>query len=846
MQLLKIPMTFYTDTFPVHNINTLAPGKRARGGFMHRCSSGFLFILTLTFVSALTGCLGTSSKPSGSLAVSSVSLTPASNVSIDVGSNQVFTATGKNSTGGTVVGVQIQYVVSVPQGVTTPPPIQLTNSGNACAGTWDASGAICSPGTSGVALVSAVINGISSPPTTVYVHNHVDSIQIIQTQTPPPQYDCFSQGQTWQFRGIAYSGTDDISDTVGPLTWSSSNPSVVTMTPLVTGQPTVPVFSVQSTAKTPGITQLVASVSGTSSAPFPYTTCLVKAIYLQINGQGLAGNSIIVNNGASVTVTATAIDTLYGVANDKPLANPPLTWSTTDPEVAAFATLTNTTGTNNATARNNLGGTTITASCTPPSCNVGLPGVTPATGTPSSAVVPSLPIYASDGVLPNGTIGYGAIAVDVTLSSTSTTPAYSAWAATTDCANVTGCTSAAFAVSPGLNPVGAIVSLPRTPNSMMFNHVASPRLYIGTNQGLMYVSTSGSSPSATLISGAAAPCNVTLCGQVLTISNDGNFVVVSDTISTPNQVYIYDGNTNAAAPPVDLIIPGESATAAAFSPDQLKLFILTNTGKLYVYSTVDTLNSIPIATSVTDVKFSADGSFAYVAGAPAADAVSAYSTCALPTMATKQISSVTASNAPFEIFPSPIVTADSQGLTQSIVALEPPNVEVLTASQFTPNALGYNDFTCNPPTIASFTKGSSYGLGTTTLTPLYAELVGDGTKLVIVGENIPAVLIFNVSNGTTSSIPLSRQGFGSSIPLSAGASTDGSQVFVAACDQYDDSTTPPTCSVGSIHIVNTESQVDYQQVPYVNASDNNDRNMCNNGGNPVAQCLPNLVAIKPQ
>jgi hypothetical protein len=814
---------------------------------MHRCSSSFLFISTMPFVIALSGCLGTSSKPPANLAVSSVSLSPATSVSIDVGTTQVFTAAGKNASGGTVLGAFIQYVVSVPQGVTTPPPLTLTSNGNACAGTWDVSGAICSPGTTGVALVQAVINGVYSPPTTVYIHNHVDNIQIVQSQSPPPQYDCFSQGQTWQFRGIAYSGTTDISDTVGPLTWSSSNPSVVTMTPLETGQPTLPVFSVQTTAKTPGITQLVANVSGTSSAPFLYTTCLVKAIYLQINGQGLAGNSIVVNNGSSVTVTATAVDTLYGIANNKPLANPPLAWSTTDPEVAAFTTLTNTTGTNNATARTNLGGTTLTASCTPPGCNLGLPGVTPATGTPSSAVVPSLPIYSSDGVLPNGTNGYGAIAVNVTLSSSSTAPTYSAWAATTDCLNVTGCTSAVFAVSPGLNPVGAIVSVPRTPNSMMFNHVTSPlRLYIGTDQGLMYVSTSGSSPTVTPISSAAAPCNVTLCGKVLTISNDGNYVVVSDTISSPNQVYIYNGGSTATSAPVDLIIPGETATAAAFSPDQLKLFILTNTGSMYVYSTVDALNSIPIATSVADVKFSADGSFAYVAGSPTADTVSAYSTCALPTVPTTQIGSVLASNSPFEIFPSPVVTADSQGLTQSIVALEPPNVEILTASQFTQHALPYNDFACSPPTISSFTAGSSYGLGTASLTPLYAQLVADGTKLIVVGENVPAVLVFNVSNGTTSSIPLARQGYGSSIPLSAGASTDGSQVFVAACDQYDESTTPPTCSVGSIHIINTESQFDYQQVPYVNASDNNDRNMCNNGGNPVAQCLPNMVAIKPQ
>ena len=52
--------------------------------------------------------------------------------------------------------------------------------------------------------------------------------------------------------------------------------------------------------------------------------------------------------------------------------------------------------------------------------------------------------------------------------------------------------------------------------------------------------------------------------------------------------------------------------------------------------------------------------------------------------------------------------------------------------------------------------------------------------------------------------------------------------------------------MGSIHIVNTVSQGDIQQVPYVNVNNNNDRNMCNNNGNPAPLCLPNMVAIRPQ
>jgi hypothetical protein len=823
-------MTFYTDSFPPNNI-MLAPGKRTRGGFMHRCGSGFLLTLAITFVVALTGCLGKSSSNSGNGGVQSVTLSPSSNFSIDVGGTQPFSATAKNAAGGTILGVTIQFVVASGN-PNASAPLSIASNGSACAGTWDPSATMCSPGTPGIAIVTAVIEGVSSPSTTVYVHQHIDSVKVVQAETQPPPNDCFSQDQTWQFQAIAYSNNVDITNTVGPMSWSSSNTGVVTSIPFVPpGQPNV-LNQVQTTAKAPGITQLFASVSGTTSSPYPYTTCLIQAIYLQIGGQSQAGNTVTINNGGSVSITATAVDTL-GVT----VASPPLTWSTTNPEVAAFSSTTNSTGVNSATARANLGGATVFASCTPPTCNIG--------------VLPGLPIYASDGTLPNGTKGYGTISVDVT--SSSAPPIYTAWAATTDCQNQPGCSSAMFSVTPGTTPIGAIISVPRTPNSMMFNHVSAARVYLGSDQGLMYADVTASSPSVVQVSNSSTPCNVSLCGKVLTISNDGKLVVVADTVSTPSQVYIYDGSSNTA---VDLIIPGETATAAAFSPDQLKLFILTDTGKMYVYSTVDALSSVLIATTATDVKFSADGSFAYVAGTPASS-VSAFSTCSLPTSASVDIGSVAASSTPLEIFPSPVVQADPEGLTQNVLALEPPNIEFLTA-KFTQVPIPYKvplQLTCNPPILLSFSKGASFNLGQGNFTPIYAQLVADGSAMIIVARKIPAVLVFSVSNGTTSSVSLGRPGFADTDPLSASASTDGSQVHIAACDQY--AADGVTCIAGSVHIVNTCAvlscnappnigQGDFQQVPYVNINDNNNPNMCNNQGTNAPLCLPNLIAIRPQ
>ncbi len=833
---------------------------------MHRCGSGFLLTLAISVVAAFTGCLGKSSSNPGNGGVSSITLSPGSTISLETGGTQGFSATAKDAFGKTILGLNIQFIVASGN-PNAAAPLSVASNGAACAGTWDPSVTQCSAGTLGIALVTAVANGVSSPVTTVYVHQHVDSIQIIKITPPPPpqqQYDCFYQGQTWQFEAIAYNSNGvDITGTVGPMSWSSSNPSVVTPTPTVFNQ-------VQTTARTPGITQLFASITGATSAPYPYTTCLIKAIYLQIGGDAQAGNSITVNNGGSVPITATAIDTLFGIApgDTAPLASPPLTWSTTNPEVAAFSTTTNTSGSNSASARANLGGGTLTASCSPPSCNIG--------------VLPGLPIYASDGTLPNGTQGYGTISVDVTSASTSKVPTYTAWAATTDCANAVGCTSALFSLAPttsGTNAVGTIVSLPRTPNSMMFNHQSSARVYFGTNEGLMYVDVGTASPSVVEVSSSSTPCNSSLCGKVLTISNDGKLVVVSDTVSTPSQVYIFNGG--GATAPVDLIIPGETATAAAFSPDQLKLFILTNLGNMYIYSTVDALTSVSTFAPGTDVEFSSDGSFAYVAGSPAS-AVSAFSTCSLPDIGSVDLGSVATSSTPLKLFPSPVIPPpfEQNGFlwtTQNILALEQPNtnqgtsIEFLTA-QFRQDPILYQNplqLTCNPPVIpptTGFTKGPKpFDLGQGNFTPIYSQLVNDGAEMIIVGHGIPAVLLFNVSDGTTKSVPLSGspatgcpQCAGNSFPLSASASTDGSQVYVAACDQYPNNDQTKPCTAGSVHIVNTcgvqpcnappaLGEGDFQQVPYVNINDANNPNMCNNqGGTSPPVCLPNLVAIKPQ
>jgi hypothetical protein len=113
----------------------------------------------------------------------------------------------------------------------------------------------------------------------------------------------------------------------------------------------------------------------------------------------------------------------------------------------------------------------------------------------------------------------------------------------------------------------------------------------------------------------------------------------------------------------------------------------------------------------------------------------------------------------------------------------------------------------------------------------------------MVAPNISAVLVFDVGSGTTTSVPLVNN----AAPYAASASTDGSQVYVAACDQFVNG----TCTLGQVHVVSTTTsnplgQGDFLQVPFINVNDQKNNNMCNGLGANAPLCVPNLIAIRPQ
>ena len=763
----------------------LSPGRRQT-----QCLLAFAVAALL----ALSGCIGKSTKNPDASNVQSVTLSPSSTQSLEFGKSLSFTGTARDSAG-RVVLTGVQYVSDNNAALT------ISVSGLACAGTWDSltNPVRCSPGVEGIANVRAVAEGISSPPATIYVHQHIQNVQV--TPIGQPTDDCFSEGTIWNFQAQAFGANNiDITNAVGPFTWSSTNAIVVTVDSIKD----LPNNQVQVTARTPGITQLFAASSGTISSPLNYTTCLVSSIKLQV--QGGSGNTVTLSGGGTKTIEATVVDTL-GVT----LTKPTLTWATSNAEAATVST-------NGAiTARQTAGSADISASCEPPACNVG--------------VIPSLPVYSTGGTLTNGTPAFGTIVARVAPSKP---PTATGWAGTTDCGTNFNCTSVMFPVAAGTTPVGNPVLVPYTPNSMRFVP-SGTRIYMGSDSGLMFIDVGATTPTVSTVSQATTPCNVAVCGKVLAISSDSGRVAVSDTTTVPNQVYIFNAG-QPTNPPVDLLIDG--AIAAAFSPDELKLFILTNTGKLYVYSTVDALIATPITPGATALSFAADGSFAYVAGEPGS-AISGFATCKTQNMGASPAlpsNPLLVATLP-EVQESPL-DADHSVITQELLAIEPPNVQLLTA-RFTRNPIADGAFTCNTPVFypnvaTGFTAGPSFNLGQGAFTPVLMQVTGDGSQVIIVAKNIPAVLIFDIHAGTTTAIPLANN----ASPLAASATLDGTQVFVASCD--GDPTNPNTC--GSIHLVNTQAGGDLQQAVYTNP--NTGDSLCNNL--PGTMCLPNLIAIKPQ
>lgn len=671
--------------------------------------------------------------------------------------------------------------------------LTVGNHGEACAGTWDSLVApkICTAGNPGIAQVTASTLGVTSPPVTIYVHAPITRIAISkvagQPQTLRP--DCISQGtihgpEKWLFQATAFSGSADITQSVGPFSWQQINPgfsNIVGLSPLPDGaqgcflSPQGQCLNQQIvTATTPGVGQIYASAGPFVGQPVSIETCRVKSISIAAApGNDPSVTSFLVNAGTSTVLDATVTDIA-----DQNVTGVPLTWSTSNPVSVGASGLSASSvfGSVGTATASNGGQATVIASCTPPTCNAG--------------IAPTRPIY------PQAAFNF-----DVR-SSTNSAASPTVYATTTGCNNTAAtCTPTVVSISrPSATApfaVGTPVALLSTPNSFVFDDIGG-NAYLGVDsndfnqKGLMVFS--GTSVSQVL----SAP------GKVLAISPDRNSTVISDTFDSPNLLFICANCGTSARAVTTLQITG--ATAAAFSPDSLKAYILAG-NNLYIYSKLDPLQTINLGSAGNDVAFHPEGGFAYVAGP--STALTPYRNCDSSPISSAALNTP---NAPLLIRPLP----DGN----SLLVLDPPNIDLVSVTSLTA-------IDCSG-TITDTT--SSFDLGEGNFTPTQFFVSPDGSTAYILGNSsagpppsrLPFVMVFNVNTQAASALSLSN----SATPLSASLSPDGTLLFVGADD-------------GAVHVIDTTSGLDTQQVKFPFPTNE----LCFGPGNPLTQVSLSQVTI---
>jgi len=790
-------------------------------------------------------------KPAGS-SPSPVRITvnPNPSFSLQQGAIVQFVANAQNSANMSIA-VALTYAAAPLN--STPGVIDITPNGVACGGTWNAPlYTICTPGNIGVAQVTASALGQTSPPTLVFVHAPIDNIQVSvvpPVNSPPPACPaqqalpaacllpfnsqaanyCLSQNQVQTLQATAYSNGVDITSQVGPFTWGEANSTVVKVTPIVTVTSyNVPTNQATVSPTTPGQTQVIASAAGAFSQPYNVETCPVQCIDMQltVNGSQNGPTSFVVDKGTSETIVATAVD-VQGCVVPKA----PLTWLSSAPAAlvpgnpatgcAAGAPCTVTTP--------QPGTAAITASCTPPTCNVGFP-LNPADFPAGSIFIPQ-PVYPVT-----------AISGLVTGTASSTT----VLATSQDCSSNILCPVAIYNSSTTTNLSGSPFELPSPPNSLLLD-LAGETGYMGSEFGALAVHTANfgtANQPFTSLRAPGTPLGV-VTGKALAASLNGNSAVFSDTVSTPNQVYVVNSATSTTT-----TLSINSATAAAFSPDGLKTFILGDGGNtLDVYSTLQYLQPpISLPAPATSIVFNSTGTFALLAGGNSPGTLAAYNTCDNSAVTPGLLSgAVTGPPLFLKMVPAGDLPQGNPSGSNTFGGALIPNLEpagldfflgldntgidviATTTSQDLSSAPCPQQVTLAqilplpaPPTPPTLFAPVHINLGQGTFQPINFFLSPDATHAYIVTID-RGVLVYNFNTSSVSGIQL----INNATPVAAGITQDGSLLYVAGSD-------------GLLHKLNTALALDQYQVSF-SPLPNSANSFCYTAVN----CALNLVAVRP-
>ena len=783
--------------------------------------------VTFLSFSVITGC-GGGSHSGPPLFPGHINLNPGFPISMVLGGTLSFTASVQ-----TASGTNLATPVTFASNNTS--ILNLAPNGVACAGHWDVAFTTCTPGAMGPVMVTASALGGTSVPTYVFVHPPIDNITVVGvipdgTQVQEP---CLSQSQSMTVEAHAYSQGTDITASVGPFTWSANNASVVTLTPLTNNAFNFATNQATATANTPGITYIYASANGASSSSFQqprltnaqgagspvldfFATCPVQNIALELGAAGSGRTTFNVPKGsasAAQTVIATVTD-IMGISSlpntdgGIVLSKTPLTWTSSQPGSIGLPASGCTQSCT--LSLSTPGSATVTASCSPPTCNVGFPIIPNAFLTNGvidqnkitactdffKALYPRLadcgelipvPVYASPVfVNPGGPTlplsPMAAISGIVTGSTSSPT----VFASSMGCAQEppSTCNTSAYFVSTR-NSAGNENPLPVSPNSFLSDPTGA-RVWMGSDYGAQIVSPSN-------FGGANSPFTPlgTLTGHVLASSLNGNSAAFSDTVHVPNQVYI--ASVSNSGSPTALSIPGPVpplTEIAGFSPDGLKTFIIagSNLTSMYVYSSLQALQGpITLAQPGTAIAFSPNAAFTYIAESGGAPNLTAFANCTNPAVTPIQpAASIALPGTPLLMKVLPALHIDGKDSFGNaipdgvhVLILDSTGFDIVTSKVSVPAA------TTLCPQGVQFVSGDPLRavqrieLGQGTLQPVNFFYSADDTQLYVVSSSSSSIIVYSFITGSViGGIELQNN----ATPITADMSVDAGTIVIAGSD----------------------------------------------------------------
>jgi hypothetical protein len=456
-------------------------------------------------------------------------------------------------------------VASYTYGTTNNQLVDISPTGNICAGRWNrnsgggiADFTICNlpspmPTTGGLpyssAFITAAADSVTSNPVQVYVHAPVGAItlslagssagqQSCSSQTTVAQLDseaCFSSnGTQYEFcapptvttyacaGGLAPGVTSvpDCTTAIGVASYTVGTPSVATINSETN----------QITATNPGTTAITASIAGSGSSAGYFSTCGPKSISVSLANGATTGT---VTQGVQQNLTTTVIDT-----NGNPITGLTLDYQSTNP-------LDITVGAGGAITSAFPGSASVYAICQPTTCSP----------TPINEV------GAGDGT----GLSISSNAVNITTPGTASSfiwfssPYKSQYFVPVEL--LTGA-------------VGSTVRLPFVPNSMVMDQTGT-NLYFGSSHELMIFTTA---------SNAIAKQDPSVPGVVLAVAPNNQLMLINDPV---RQVfYLYVPGSGVVSDTF-----GGLGVAAQWTPDSKTLYVIDSlaagaghSNTMYVYN----------------------------------------------------------------------------------------------------------------------------------------------------------------------------------------------------------------------------------------------------------------------